>query len=58
MSSVDVEPFLKTLSTDNVKILADLFHMNIEEVGLAAAMSAPKLPGAVAEIGVLVLPFQ
>lgn len=30
--------FLKTLSTDNVKLLADLFHMNIEESDLAAAI--------------------
>ncbi len=32
--------FLKTLSTDNVKLLADLFHMNIEEADLAAAIRA------------------
>ncbi len=30
--------FLNTLSTDNVKLLADLFHMNIEEADLAAAI--------------------
>ncbi len=30
--------FLKTLATDNVKILADLFHMNIEEANSAAAI--------------------
>ncbi|GAB5442105.1 MAG: sugar phosphate isomerase/epimerase [Fuerstiella sp.] len=30
--------FLKTLDTDNVKLLADLFHMNIEEADLAAAI--------------------
>jgi sugar phosphate isomerase/epimerase len=30
--------FLKTLSTNNVKLLADLFHMNIEEVNLAEAI--------------------
>ena len=30
--------FLKTLSTDNVKLLADLFHMNIEEANLADAI--------------------
>jgi sugar phosphate isomerase/epimerase len=30
--------FLKTLSTTNVKLLADLFHMNIEEADLAAAI--------------------
>ncbi len=32
--------FLKTLSTDNVKLLADLFHMQIEEADLAAAIRA------------------
>lgn len=32
--------FLKTLETDNVKLLADLFHMNIEEADLAAALRA------------------
>ena len=32
--------FLKTLSTDNVKLLADLFHMNIEEANLADAIRA------------------
>ena len=31
---------LKTLSTDNVKLLADLFHMNIEEANLAEAIRA------------------
>lgn len=30
--------FLKTLKTDNVKLLADLFHMNIEEASLADAI--------------------
>ncbi len=30
--------FLETLSVPNVKILADLFHMNIEEANLAAAI--------------------
>lgn len=30
--------FLKTLSSDNVKLLADLFHMNIEESDLADAI--------------------
>lgn len=30
--------FLKTLSTDNVKLLADLFHMNIEEADIAGAL--------------------
>lgn len=34
--------FLKTLSTDNVKLLADLFHMNIEEVDLAEAIRTGK----------------
>jgi sugar phosphate isomerase/epimerase len=32
--------FLKTLLTDNVKLLADLFHMNIEEANLADAILA------------------
>jgi sugar phosphate isomerase/epimerase len=31
---------LKSLKTDNVTLLADLFHMNIEEVDLAAAIRA------------------
>ena len=31
---------LKGLTTDNVKLLADLFHMNIEEVNVAAALEA------------------
>lgn len=31
---------LKTLSTENVKLLADLFHMNIEEADLAGAIRA------------------
>lgn len=30
--------FLKSLSTENVKLLADLFHMNIEEADLAGAI--------------------
>lgn len=30
--------FLETLQTDNVRLLADLFHMNIEEADLAAAI--------------------
>ncbi len=30
--------YLKSLSTQNVKLLADLFHMNIEETNLAAAL--------------------
>lgn len=32
--------FLKQLKTSNVKILADLFHMNIEEANVAAAIRA------------------
>jgi len=36
--AADVMAFLQTLSTRNVKILADLFHMNIEEVSLADAL--------------------
>ena len=35
--------FLKTLRTDNVKLLCDLFHMNIEERDLAASL---RLAGA------------
>lgn len=31
---------LATLSTDNVRLLADLFHMNLEEVDVAAALRA------------------
>lgn len=31
---------LKSLQTDNVKLLADLFHMNIEESDIAAAIRA------------------
>lgn len=34
--------FLKTLKTRNVKILADLFHMNIEEANVADAFRAGK----------------
>lgn len=30
--------FLKTLTTQNVKLLADLFHMNIEEANVAEAL--------------------
>lgn len=33
---------LKSLSSDNVKLLADLFHMNIEEADLADAIRAGK----------------
>lgn len=36
----DAVEFLRTLKTRNVKILADLYHMNIEEVDLAAAIRA------------------
>ena len=32
--------FMQSLSTDNVKLLADLFHMNIEEANLADAVRA------------------
>ena len=32
--------FLKALPTTNVKLLADLFHMNIEEADIAAALRA------------------
>ena len=32
--------FLQTLKTKNVKILADLYHMNIEEVSIADALRA------------------
>jgi sugar phosphate isomerase/epimerase len=37
--------FLKTLRTQNVKLLCDLFHMNIEEADIPAAlrMAGPKL---------------
>jgi sugar phosphate isomerase/epimerase len=31
---------IRTLDTDNVKLLADLFHMNIEEAGIAGAIRA------------------
>jgi sugar phosphate isomerase/epimerase len=34
----DLLEFLKPLRTQNVKILADLFHMNIEEADMAAAL--------------------
>ena len=34
----DGAAFLKTLSTDRVRLLADLFHMNIEEANLAQAI--------------------
>jgi sugar phosphate isomerase/epimerase len=32
------QAFIKTLDTRNIRILADLFHMNIEETDLAAAI--------------------
>ncbi len=38
----DTVGFLKTLKTQNVKILADLFHMNIEEANVAEAIRAGK----------------
>jgi len=36
----DTAVLLKTLGTQNIKILADLFHMNIEEASIAAALRA------------------
>ena len=36
----DGATFLKTLPTSNVKLLADLFHMNIEEADIAGAIRA------------------
>lgn len=36
----DAVAFLKTLRTKNVKLLCDLFHMNIEEADIAAALRA------------------
>lgn len=36
----DGAKFLETLKTKNVKLLADLFHMNIEEANLAEAIHA------------------
>lgn len=36
----DTVAFLKALNTQNVKILADLFHMNIEEANVADALRA------------------
>jgi sugar phosphate isomerase/epimerase len=36
--AADVTAYLQGLSTRNVKVLADLFHMNIEEVSLADAL--------------------
>jgi sugar phosphate isomerase/epimerase len=36
----DTAGFLQSLATDNVKILADLFHMNIEESNVADAIRA------------------
>ena len=44
----DTAAWLRTLRTQNVRILADLFHMNIEETDLAAAiLSAGKHIGHV-----------
>lgn len=40
--------FLKTLSTSNVKLLADLFHMNIEEANVADAIRQGK--GAIGHV--------
>ena len=39
---------MKSLETDNVKLLADLFHMNIEEADLPAAIRAGK--GAIGHV--------
>ena len=36
----DATAFLKTLRTQNVKLLCDLFHMNIEETDIAASLRA------------------
>ena len=36
----EVASFLRRLNTDNVRILADLFHMNIEEETIAAGLHA------------------
>ena len=36
----DTAAWLRTLRTKNVRILADLFHMNIEEADIAAAIAA------------------
>jgi sugar phosphate isomerase/epimerase len=38
----DTAAFMRTLSAGNVKILADLFHMNIEEADIAAGLRAGK----------------
>jgi sugar phosphate isomerase/epimerase len=35
---VDTTAWLRTLRTDNVRILADMFHMNIEEADSATAI--------------------
>jgi sugar phosphate isomerase/epimerase len=40
VTMADGVTFLKSLATKNVKLLADLFHMNIEEVNLAEALRA------------------
>ena len=34
----DAAAWLRTLTTDNVRILSDLFHMNIEEPDIATAL--------------------
>ncbi len=34
----DAAAWLRTLRTNNVRVLSDLFHMNIEEPGIAAAL--------------------
>ena len=36
----DAAKFLETLRTDNIRLLSDLFHMNIEEVSVADALRA------------------
>jgi sugar phosphate isomerase/epimerase len=40
VTQADGLALLKQLNTDNVRLLADLFHMNIEEVDLPAAIRA------------------
>jgi len=44
----DGAEYLKTLTTNNIKLLADLFHMNIEETNLADAIRAGK--GAIGHV--------
>jgi sugar phosphate isomerase/epimerase len=41
-SVVEAVGFMRTLATDGVKVLGDLFHMNIEENDIAAALRAAK----------------